>query len=395
MAPTTRTLLTAMSSLTLGALLLTGCAAASPAPTETTWPTPAATTETPQAAAVPGYKVGVFPPVPLFQLPDLALLDASANAFTIDTKIAVGEIDGVTISPAHCDADGTIINGHGVSALYADGSGSYTGPDGTIQNSGDGAGSSVINGVAIQNNGDGSGSYTDGAVSIQNDGNGAGSYVDGTQSVQLDGDGAGSFVDGTVIIENTGDGSGSYVDGTVIIENNGDGSGSYVDGTVIIENNGDGTGVVNGTEVEVDPLPPVPKLGVFPPLTALAPLESCGTTITFRDGVLFDFDESAVRDDASATLAKVAEVLAQVDTAQVIVSGHTDSVGSDSYNQDLSEARADAVVEALKAGGVSSGLVPEGYGETRPVAANEIDGVDNPAGRQLNRRVEIFIPAAL
>lgn len=131
-------------------------AATAPATTEpaASTPEPDATTGVPTVA---GYAEGEFPPVPLFQLPDLALLDASANAFTIDTKIAVGEIDGVTISPAHCDADGTIINGHGTSALYADGSGSYTGPDGTVQNSGDGAGSSVINGVAIQNNGDGSG----------------------------------------------------------------------------------------------------------------------------------------------------------------------------------------------------------------------------------------------
>ena len=53
------------------------------------------------------------------------------------------------------------------------------------------------------------------------------------------------------------------------------------------------------------------------------------------------------------------------------------------------------MVAALQKAGVSTGLTAEGYGESRPVAANEIDGKDNPAGRQLNRRVEIFIPASL
>ena len=62
-------------------------------------------------------------------------------------------------------------------------------------------------------------------------------------------------------------------------------------------------------------------------------------------------------------------------------------------HDDLSEQRAQAVVEALKANGVSTSLDATGFGETRPVAPNEnSDGSDNPAGRQLNRRVEIFIP---
>jgi len=76
-----------------------------------------------------------------------------------------------------------------------------------------------------------------------------------------------------------------------------------------------------------------------------------------------------------------------------IVTGHTDSVGENDYNQTLSEARADAVVEALRTAGVSSTLTAEGRGEAEPVAPNEVDGQDYPAGRQLNRRVEIVIPA--
>ncbi|MGI6878692.1 OmpA family protein [Microbacterium sp. gxy059] len=138
----------------------------------------------------------------------------------------------------------------------------------------------------------------------------------------------------------------------------------------------------------------MPSLGAFPPLEALAPVESCGTTITFSDSVLFDFDRSDVRPDAADVLDQVADVLVEAQATEAVVSGHTDSIGSDAYNLTLSEDRAASLVEALEERGVTAGLTAEGYGESRPVAANEIDGVDNPAGRQLNRRVEIFLPAA-
>lgn len=396
MTSTRRIALILTSSLAISTLLLTGCAASAPEPAETSAPevTPAAETTEPEVATVPGFDVGAFPPIPLFQLPDLSLLDSSASAFTIEVDEVIDDIPGVTVTPAHCNADGTVLNGHGTSYLYGDGGGNYTGPDGTIQNYGDGAGNAVINGVTIQNNGDGSGNYSDGTVSIQNGGDGSGSYVGPDKTVQISGDGAGSYSDGAITVQNNGDGTGTYADGTMSIQNNGDGSGNYVDGILTIQNNGDGTGVVNGTTVDVDPLPPVPLLGVFPPLTALAPIESCGTIITFNDAVLFEFNKSDIRPDADTALAGVAEALTSVDAPQVIVSGHTDAIGSDSENQTLSEARADAVVGALEGEGVLSDLVAEGYGETRPVAANEIDGVDNPAGRQLNRRVEIFIPAS-
>jgi OOP family OmpA-OmpF porin len=75
------------------------------------------------------------------------------------------------------------------------------------------------------------------------------------------------------------------------------------------------------------------------------------------------------------------------------VGGHTDSISSEEFNQALSERRANAVVTALQERGVTTALSAQGYGESAPVAPNEVDGHDNPAGRQLNRRVEIFIPA--
>ncbi|WP_217180537.1 OmpA family protein [Streptomyces sp. AC495_CC817] len=375
-------------------LLFTGCAAQpstdAKKPDSTSAPTPEAT-----APTVAGYDVGEFPPVPLFVLPDLSLLDTSASAFTIQVNEALADIPGVTASPAHCDEAGGVLSGAGTAFLYGDGSGAFTGPDGTVQNFGDGSGTSTINGVTIQNFGDGSGNYSDGTVTIQNFGDGSGNYDDATKSVQIFADGSGNYSDGTKTIENFGDGSGNYRAGAVTIQNFGDGSGIYSDGTITIQNWGDGTALVGDETVKAEPLPPVPRLGSFPPLGALAPLESCGTTLTFEDGVLFDFDRSEIRADAAATLDAVAEVLSSLDVAQADISGHTDAIGSDDYNQTLSEKRAQSVVSGLEDRGVTASLTAEGFGESRPVAANEVDGADNPAGRQLNRRVEIFIPATL
>ncbi|WP_223628867.1 OmpA family protein [Microbacterium sp. EST19A] len=378
-------------------VVLTGCASGSAVTPEQTAKAPATASAVPVAdvATVPGYDVGQFPPIPLFVLPDLSLLDSSASAFAIEVNAALADIPGVTASPAHCDATGTVISGNGTALLYGDGSGSFTGPDGTVQNFGDGSGNSTINGVTIQNFGDGSGTYSDGVVTIQNFGDGSGNYADATKTVQIFGDGSGNYADQTATIQNFGDGSGTFENGEVSIQNFGDGSGNYRSEDITIQNFGDGTAQVDGERVDAEPLPVVPVLGVFPPLRTLAPLESCGTTLTFQDGVLFDFDRSDIRADAGATLDAVADVLTSLDVAQASVSGHTDSIGSDSYNLSLSEDRADAVVKGLEDRGVRTDLSAEGYGESRPVAANEIDGADNPAGRQLNRRVEIFIPAAL
>ncbi|QJU55255.1 OmpA family protein [Herbiconiux sp. KACC 21604] len=394
----------AASALTL-ALTLAACSApsatdgsdgAGPRSTSTATPSAPAGPAGParaSVATVAGYDVGDFPPVPLFTLPDLALLDASASAFTIDVRSELVDVPGVEVAPAHCDASGAVVSGDGSAFLYGDESGSYTGPDGTTRNYGDGSGSTTINGVAIENYGDGSGAYSDGVTSIQNYGDGSGSYSDPTMSVEVYGDGSGTSSAGAVRIQNYGDGSGSFTDGTVEIENYGDGSGRYSDGRLSIENYGDGTARVDGEIVDAEPLATVPPLGVFPPLAALAPVESCGTTITVRDGVLFDFDRSEVRADAAAVLGRLADALQRAAIGSAVVSGHTDSIGTDDYNQTLSEARADSVVAALRSAGVTAELSAEGFGESRPVAANELDGADNPAGRQLNRRVEIFVPA--
>lgn len=88
-------------------------------------------------------------------------------------------------------------------------------------------------------------------------------------------------------------------------------------------------------------------------------------------------------------------VLGVHNTGTVRVVGHTDSVGDDGSNQVLSLRRAQAIVDSLEGLGVaSSRLRTEGAGETSPVAPNEHpDGADNPEGRALNRRVEVYFTA--
>jgi outer membrane protein OmpA-like peptidoglycan-associated protein len=110
--------------------------------------------------------------------------------------------------------------------------------------------------------------------------------------------------------------------------------------------------------------------------------------------VLFDFDSSDIKDEAAAALEQVAGMIRERPDSPVRIEGHTDSKGSDDYNQALSEERALSVMDWFTdfggLGAVAFDIV--GLGETVPVAPNEnADGSDNPEGRQMNRRVEIVI----
>lgn len=349
----------------------------------------------PEGPTVPGYAYGEIPPVPLFALPDLSLLNSALSGFTLEFTELVGDYPGLTVAPAACNESGERKAGNGSAYLYGDGSGSFTSPDGEITNYGDGSGSYVIDGVAVTAYGDGSGSYEGPNVSITNYGDGSGSYRTATTDIMIYGDGSGSSTDNGVTITNYGDGSGTYEGNGIVITNYGDGSGSYVAPGIEITNWGDGTGNVNGEDMKMEALPTVPSLGKFPPMGVLEPITACGTTITLEAGVLFDFGRFEVRPDAKATLDSLVSALRDANVPAAEVSGHTDAIGSDDENQTLSEERADAVVAALAAGGVTADLTAVGYGESHPVAANEnADGTDNAAGRQLNRRVEIFIPAS-
>ena len=103
--------------------------------------------------------------------------------------------------------------------------------------------------------------------------------------------------------------------------------------------------------------------------------------------VLFDTAKYSLRPAAREKLAKVAGILSGHPGLRLEVEGHTDSVGSDDYNQRLSEQRATAVRDYLTQAGISGNSVTaRGFGKTQPVVSN-----DTAAGRQQNRRVELVI----
>ena len=104
-------------------------------------------------------------------------------------------------------------------------------------------------------------------------------------------------------------------------------------------------------------------------------------------GVEFDFDKSTLRPESQQTLNEATEVLRQYPDIRVEVAGHTDSIGTDQYNQGLSERRAQAVYDYLVNNGIDAGrLNSRGYGEGSPIADNA-----TREGRQRNRRVELVV----
>ncbi|RMG82802.1 MAG: peptidoglycan-associated lipoprotein [Bacteroidetes bacterium] len=111
-----------------------------------------------------------------------------------------------------------------------------------------------------------------------------------------------------------------------------------------------------------------------------------GKTIVLNN-IFFDFDKATLRPESEAEIQNVYTILKENPKLSIEIGGHTDSKGSDEYNQKLSEARAKAVVDRLIEMGISPDrLSYKGYGETQPIASNDTD-----EGRQLNRRTEFKI----
>lgn len=109
--------------------------------------------------------------------------------------------------------------------------------------------------------------------------------------------------------------------------------------------------------------------------------------VNLPDGVTFDVGSSTLKPEFRATLDKVAESLIQYPNSLIDVYGHTDSTGSDAFNQTLSENRARTVMNYLITKGVPAARIrSQGFGETMPVADN-----GTPEGRTKNRRVEVKI----
>ncbi len=373
----------------------------------------------------------------------------------LDIVSAMCSSDGAEIVYQGSDDDGNFfdvdVDGSGI--FISDGASTditvTLNPDG----SGEYVNASDSTDIVITVNADGSGNYQDDSasrdVSIEVDGNGFGRYHDNSNSsdlvVEISEDGSGLLTnngtsdsiqvtvnpDGTgLYMNNSGstnhtiagnsDGSWSFRDNSpatnIELIVNADGSGSYVNNStstnISITVDSDGNGVYADhsagsnlsaefeTEIGIlDPeiliAGPVPVFAVadrFPALASLGQFEPpCVSIIRLDASVLFDFDSDQLRPEADAIIDEVAEVL--ISTEQSLqVHGHTDSIGSDDYNQDLSERRAQSFTDALTERGVDTEIESLGFGESRPVADNtKADGSDDPAGRQLNRRIEIVV----
>lgn len=114
-----------------------------------------------------------------------------------------------------------------------------------------------------------------------------------------------------------------------------------------------------------------------------------GIKITFDSGILFEVDSYNLQNQAKENIAELSEILKKYDDTNILFAGHTDSTGSEKYNQQLSEDRGKSVAEYTSFLGVDANrMTIIGYGETEPVASNE-----SAEGRQQNRRVEIAIYA--
>ena len=127
--------------------------------------------------------------------------------------------------------------------------------------------------------------------------------------------------------------------------------------------------------------PPPPKPAPPPP-----PPVARGTKIETLTGANFDFNKAVLRPDGKAKVDHDIKVMEDHPELRVSVEGHTDSIGSDAYNQKLSERRANVTKEYMVGHGVSSSrITTRGYGKTKPIASNK-----TAEGRAENRRVEII-----
>ncbi|MDO5090003.1 MAG: OmpA family protein, partial [Cardiobacteriaceae bacterium] len=328
-------------------------------------------------------------------IPDILDKTPEQIAFETRAPLAFQPGSGLRVDIARCD-NGTLItpnllqtrDEHGVRQLKP----------GSLLNIGkDGAGEMLTANARLKVNADGSGellrSYDQYAIKIKVEADGSGTYIGPEGKITIDGQGGGEWISGTHIIRIQPDGAGEWINGGNIIRIKADGSGEWI-GTQRQKNHGDGTGShgIPATTVAMPPWPPAPKVGsfdLFRPFTV--PGDICGYLITLDDSILFDFDKYHLRPDALQTLEILGKALADIRAEHLEIRGHTDSKGTDEYNQTLSEKRAQSVLADLKQRTGIENIHARGYGESQPVAPNDIDGKDSPANRQLNRRVEIFV----
>ena len=150
-------------------------------------------------------------------------------------------------------------------------------------------------------------------------------------------------------------------------------------------------GAVVPTAPKAAPAPaPAPQAAPAPapaPAPKAAPAPAAASKVTYAADAFFDFDKSVLKPEGKAKLDDLASKVKAINLEVIIAVGHTDSVGSDAYNQKLSVRRAEAVKAYLVSKGIEKNRVyTEGKGEKQPVADNK-----TKEGRAKNRRVEIEV----
>ncbi|ATV63589.1 OmpA family protein [Fusobacterium pseudoperiodonticum] len=348
---------------------------------------------------VPGYALGEIPAISIPEIPNLSVSENPDAKITLDMAKKISSVPGITISPVKVE-DGNIVGGSYSMQIGKNGDGQYSDKNKSVQTDGNGAGQYEDDKITIQRDEDGAGQYINKVtgVTLQVDKDGAGQYIDEKNdlSIQVNKDGTGLYTDkknNVTIYVNENDVR--YVSTNIEMVNNGDGSGTYTNKSknLVIENNGKGKAKItfNGQTTEVDAKPlekpgKLAKLEMVPPVPSI---EANSLLIALDSEVLFDVNKYDVRvhPEAEEVLKNLAIVLKEMDVKNFEIDGHTDSDGSDEYNQVLSEKRANSVKNFLVSQGVTAEITTKGYGESKPVASN-----DTAEGKQKNRRVEIIIP---
>ena len=348
---------------------------------------------------VPGYALGEIPAISIPEIPNLSVSENPDAKITLDMAKKISSVPGITISPVKVE-DGNIVGGSYSMQIGKNGDGQYSDKNKSVQTDGNGAGQYEDDKITIQRDEDGAGQYINKVtgVTLQVDKDGAGQYIDEKNdlSIQVNKDGTGLYTDKknnvTIYVDEN---DVRYVSTDIEMVNNGDGSGTYTDKSknLVIENDGKGKAKItfNGQTTEVDAKPlekpgKLAKLEMVPPVPSI---EANSLLINLDSEVLFDVDKYDVRvhPEAEEVLKNLAIVLKEMDVKNFEIDGHTDSDGSDEYNQVLSEKRANSVKNFLVSQGVTAEITTKGYGESKPVASN-----DTAEGKQKNRRVEIIIP---
>ncbi|WP_461474805.1 OmpA family protein [Microbacterium sp. HJ5] len=372
------------SAIVLAALGLAVSGCAAPVDGTPVDPAPTGTAEPPRDLDAFEQQVRALltvPPMPSFSIPT-SLLSTDANQRIADElELDPGLYQGIAVLDARCTEAGDAgAADAGASAV----SGAQNYDDGTVDITvaGDGTGVYDAPGVHIAVLADGSGVYDDGETRLSVSSDGSGTYESGDRRYTVRADGSGTYTDDESRIWVDASGAGGYDDGSVRVSLSADGE-AFGDGT------DDEIAVVAETLADGMPLfPPVPRIEVLEPTGTV-----CGTVIRLDSNVLFGFDSATVQQEGQEHLQRVAALLVALGSPRAQVNGHSDQVGEAEYNRELSERRATVVRDLLVQAGVASdSLAARGLGETEPLRAETLpDGSDDPAARQLNRRVEIVL----